>query len=260
MNRIDIVKLLREFSERWMITSGLMIVGGLFGFFVSQARPPIFESVATFSVTIDYTQTGALSDIQEDQAMRGVGSVIFSDSAIDKVQAMIMNESGIILSKSDFLRNAFLDREEFRWTLRYRDPDQKFAEMAVNAWSKSANTLIQEGLAHSLTSRSLLEELETFKICLSGPSNGNNQSFCENLDINLLVTSINEISAKIQAEKAASLGLFHALSVSLVQDGIPTTSAEFGQRNLLVLSGVMIGLLLSIILSLVEEIKRSRSI
>ena len=62
-----------------MITSVLMIAGGLLGLLVSQVRAPIFESSAVFSVTIDYTQTGALTDIQEDQAMRGVGSVIFSD-------------------------------------------------------------------------------------------------------------------------------------------------------------------------------------
>ena len=146
MSQIDLVKLVKKFSERWMVTSALMITGGLLGLLVSQARAPIFESSAVFSVTIDYTQTGALTDIQEDQAMRGVGSVILSDRVIDNTLSAINKESASGLSRTDFLENSFLDREEFRWTLRYRDPDPKVAEMAVNEWSKSADAVIQEGL------------------------------------------------------------------------------------------------------------------
>ena len=196
-----------------------MIAGGLLGFLVSQVRTPIFESSAVFSVTIDYTQTGALTDIQEDQAMRGVGSVIFSDHVIDNTLLQINNESEKVYSRTDFLDNSFLDREEFRWTLRYRDPDPKIAKMAVNAWSKNADAVIQEGLTHSLSSKALLEELEHLKICLFDFSNGNIQGDCGNKDFDSVVNSINEISARIQAEKAASQGLFHALSVSLVNGG-----------------------------------------
>ena len=85
----------------------------------------------------------------------------------------INKESGTDLSRTDFLENSFLDREEFRWTLRYRDPDPKIAEMAVNAWSKNADAVIQEGLTHSLSSIALLEELENLKTCLFDISNGN---------------------------------------------------------------------------------------
>ena len=69
---------------------------------------------------------------------------------------------------------------------------------------------------------------------------------CGNKDLDSLVNSINEISTQIQAEKAASHGLFHALSVSLVNDGTLSQTAVFGQRNLFVLSGALIGFFLSI--------------
>ena len=260
MRQLDIVKLVKKFSERWMVTSALMIAGGLVSLLISQIRTPIFESSAVFSVTIDYTQTGALSDIQEDQAMRGVGSVISSDHVIDNTLSQLKKENGTIISKTDFLENTFLDREEFRWTLRYRDPDPKIAEMAVNAWSKSADAVIQEGLTNSFSSIALLEELENLKTCLFDFSNGNIQGYCGNNDLNSVTNSINEISTRIQTEKAASRGLFHALSVSLVNSGALSQKAILGQRNLFVLSGAIIGLFLSFIAIVVEEIKRSRSI
>jgi hypothetical protein len=236
-----------------------MIIGGILGLMISQVRPPIFESSAIFSVTIDYTQTGALSDIQEDQAMRGVGSVIFSDRVIDNTLSQINNENDTALSRTEFLENSYLDREEFRWTLRYRDPDPKFAEIAVNAWSRNADAVIQEGLAHSLTSLALLEKLENLKKCLIDPSYTRTLINCGNKDQNSIINSINVISTRIQAEKTASQGLFHALSVSLINGGVPSEKAELGLRNLFVLSGALVGLFISFIVTILTEIKRSRS-
>jgi hypothetical protein len=192
--------------------------------------------------------------------MRGVGSVILSDLVIDNTLSAIIKEGGSDLSLTDFLENSFLDREEFRWTLRFRYPYPKIADMAVNAWAKSADAVIQEGLKHSLTSLALLEEMENLKACLFDFTNRNIPANCGNNNFNSVVNSINEISARIQAEKAASLGLFHALSVPLVNGGSLTPTAVFGQRNLFILSGALIGLFLSIIISIVAEIKRSRSI
>jgi hypothetical protein len=237
-----------------------MIAGGLLGFLISQAKTPLYESSAIFSVTIDYAQTGALTDIQEDQAMRGVGGVIFSDLVIDKALSQINKESDLAISRADFLENSFLDREEFRWTLRYRDSDPKNAEMAVNAWAKNANAIIQEGLKHSLTSIVLLDDLERTKICLFEFSNGNKQNDCGNNDFDSVVNSINKISAQIQEEKTASLGLFNALSVTLVNKGVSSQTAVLGLRNLMVISGALIGFFLSIIIIAIEEMKRSSSI
>jgi hypothetical protein len=260
LNQIDLVKMVKKISERWLITSILMITGGLLGLLISQVRPPIFESSAVFSVTIDYTQTGALTDIQEDQAMRGVGSVILSDQVVENTLSQISNEGNIVITQTDFLENSFLDREEFRWTLRYRDDDPKIAEMVVNAWSKSADAIIQGGLTHSLSSIVLQEELEILKTDLFDFSNGNIPGNTGIRDFDSILDSINLISARIQAEKAASQGLFHPLTVSSINLGKSSETAELGQRNLLVLSGALIGFFLNILEIIIEELKRSRSI
>ena len=118
MDGIDIVKLIKKISSRWYIHTVLMIIGGLSGLLFSYLNPPVYESSAVFSVTIDYTQTGALTDIQEDQAMRGVGSILLSDQVIRQTLTQLISEFNLELSQSDFLNNSFMDREEFRWALR----------------------------------------------------------------------------------------------------------------------------------------------
>ena len=260
MNQIDIVRLIKRISDRWYILAALMIIGGLSGMLISQTTPSVYESSAVFSVTIDYTQTGALTDIQEDQAMRGVGSVIFSDQVITKTLAQINDENGIELNQSDFIGNSFLDREEFRWTLRYRDPDPQNAKAVVNLWANNANSAIQEGLKHSLASSVLLDTLSKMKTCLQELSNGNEKSNCGNIELETLINSISDLSNRIQIKKAASLGLFNSLSVSLVNEGVVSQAAVLGQRNLLVISGALIGFFLSIIAISIDVKKRSPSI
>lgn len=237
-----------------------MIIGGLSGLLFSHLNPPVYESSAVFSVTIDYTQTGALTDIQEDQAMRGVGSVLLSDQVIRQTLTQLISEFNLELSQSDFLNNSFMDREEFRWTLRYRDPDPNKAKLAIRTWAKSADSIIQEALTHSQASSALLDNLNEVKACFQESTYGSGQGYCGFKDLETLMSSIGEISDRIQSEKVNSFGLFDALSVSLVNEGKVTPSAVRGQCNLLVLSGVLIGLVLSIVASAVLIMKRSSSI
>lgn len=257
MDGIDIVKLIKKISSRWYIHTVLMIIGGLSGLLFSYLNPPVYESSAVFSVTIDYTQTGALTDIQEDQAMRGVGSILLSDQVIRQTLTQLISEFNLELSQSDFLNNSFMDREEFRWTLRYRDPDPNKAELVIKTWAKSADSIIQEALTHSQASSALLDNLYEMKVCFQKSSSGSGQGYCGFNDLEILTSAISEISGRIQIEKVSSLGLFNALSVSLVNEGQISPSLVRGQRNLLVLSGVLIGLILSIVATAVLIMKRS---
>ena len=233
-----------------------MIIGGLSGLLFSHLNPPVYESSASFSVTIDYTQTGALTDIQEDQAMRGVGSVILSDEVFSQTLGQLESEYNLKINQPEFLDNSFLDREEFRWTLRYRDTNPNNAEAVTKTWAKTANTILQDALTHSLVSSVLLDNLNEMKMCLYDSGKG----YCGFKDLETLTSTISKLSGRIQSEKVDSLGLFSALSVSLVNEGQIYPSLVSGQRNLLVISGALSGLILSIIAAVVKVMKRSSSI
>jgi len=108
---IDLNELIVSVSNRWYVLVVLMIIGGIIGLLLTNMFSPIYESSATFSVTIDYTRTGALTDIQEDQAMRGVGSVIFSDIVVNPLleELRVLDET---FTERDFFEGAALDRTE----------------------------------------------------------------------------------------------------------------------------------------------------
>jgi hypothetical protein len=234
-----------------------MIIGGLIGFSFSLINPPIYESSASFSVTIDYTQTGSLTDIQEDQAMRGVGSVLSSDKLISQTLNQLKDKSKKEISPTDFLANSYIDREDFRWTIRYRNSDPNITDLVVKTWANNSNQIIQEALSHSEVSSLLINTLNKMKDCLQGSNNGSPEQYCGYENSNSLMMSIASLSNRIQSEKVASLGLFNSLSVSLVNDSQQYPSIVLRQRNLLVLSGALIGLVLSIAASFITIIKRS---
>jgi hypothetical protein len=183
-------------------------------------------------VTIDYTRTGALSDVQEDQAMRGIGYVITSDEVIESV----IDE--VRLQQSDYSRIQFdkdstLDREEFRWTLRYRSSDPALAEKVAIIWADTSNSVIQEGLIHAQIVDSVTEVLWGLEACLERSTG----QFGE----------IAQLSQLIHEEKTQTRGLFTPLAVHMVQQPQYPDSPVRHQKNLLTAAGIVAGLILSIL-------------
>ena len=140
--------------------------------------------------------------------MRGVGSVILADQVIFKTLEQINYEGVQNFKKSDFLENSFLDREEFRWTLRFRDPDPVRVAQIVNIWADNADKVIQDGLSHSRSaSDAQLGILNGLKTCFQTMPESNGLHICGFNDLDSLINAMSDISAKIQNEKEASLGL-----------------------------------------------------
>lgn len=260
MIQFDFVQAVKTLSKHWHILALLMIAGGLCGFLISRQSDPLYESSAVFSVTIDYTQTGALTDVQEDQAMRGVGSVILADQVIFKTLEQINYEGVQNFKKSDFLENSFLDREEFRWTLRFRDPDPVRAAQIVNIWADNADKVIHDGLSHAVASDAQLGILNGLKTCFQTMPESNGLHICGFNDLDSLISAMSDISAKIQNEKEASFGLFNSLSVALVNRGETSQYPVIGQRNLLVVSGALAGFFIGILIALADVIRRRTAI
>ena len=134
MKFLDLIKAI---TARWYVLTVGMIIGGLFAWGGTFFMPPIYESDAVFYVSIDYTQTGMLTDVEEDQIMRGIGDMIFSDettlATINKLEG-----EGVRISKDEFYDDAIFEREEFRWAIRYRDPNPVLAYQVVGAWANQA--------------------------------------------------------------------------------------------------------------------------
>lgn len=245
--KIDILELVKYISSSWIALTALMIIGGLAGFLFSYLQAPVYESSASFGVTIDTTQTGALSDVQEDQAMRGVGYVLLNDELVKTTVSRINSESEYTIGEYEFRDNAFVDRGDFSWTIRFRDRDPQRAFEIVNAWAAAAQEAFEETLAHAQTAKSYLGILNDLQNCYQQAAPQLPNGYCGFNGPEELLREITNLSGKIQAEKSASQGLFYALSVVLVNDaGVPGSPVRY-QINLLVVAGAAAGLLFGMV-------------
>jgi len=244
-NPLDVMRFM---VKKWWITALSMIVGGICALVLTNFLPPLYESSASFSVTIDYTKTGALSDIQEDQAMRGLGNLIVSDDVIENV-INALNTQLPLYSREQFDKESALDREEFLWTLRYRSSDPIFARDVVQVWVEISKTLIQEGLVHAQIVDSEREILWGLEQCLQHATSQNYvETLCGFASTNEIVDEIVILSKLINEEKKASRGLFSPLAVQIMKNPqIPLVPVRH-QRNLFVSAGIAVGLLISFLL------------
>lgn len=246
MKNLSLLDLLKTVASHWYVMVSAMILGGLLGWGATVFKAPVYEANAVFTVTIDYTQTGALSDAEEDQAMRGVGDIIFSDEVVSAALDALKTE-GLDISKDEFYDDAVFDREEFRWAIRYRDADPQTAYQVLHAWEMAADEILQDSLVHARQAAAYQEVLNGLTACLERSTRmeaGGARCSIDNL--NVVLEKISDVSALITEEMGQSRGLFSALAIVLSDPAdIPSRPVRF-QTNVLVLSGIFIGWLVSI--------------
>jgi uncharacterized protein involved in exopolysaccharide biosynthesis len=234
-------------SSWWLVT--LMIIGGFLGLFFHGFASPIFEAQAKFSVTIDYTRTGYLSDIQEDQAMRGIGSLIGSDLILQRT-VNAAHSASVDISLDEFRQKSTLERGDFNWFIRFRDKDAQKAADLVNQWADQANKEILEASQHALRTEELFNYLDSIETCLQRTTFGSEaKAPCSFPNLPIILEEIQKTGEIAYQEKEASRGLMSAISISLVEKSQLPTSPVVFNRNVLVLAGSFIGLLIGILIT-----------
>lgn len=247
MKPFSFLDLLKSITAHWYWLVIAMIVGGLLGWGATIFKDPIYEADAVFTVTIDYTQTGALTDVEEDQAMRGVGDIIFSDEVVSNTLAALKSE-GMELSREEFFDDAIFDREEFRWAIRYRDANAETALRVVNAWQDEADRILQDSLVHARKAASYDKVMNGLELCLQRSTQaGALGTDCSIENLDTILNSIGSTSDLINGELAQSRGLFSALTVVLSDPAqLPSCPVRY-QTNVQVLCGMAIGFLTALL-------------
>ena len=242
----DIIK---QATSSWWLIVILMIIGGLLGLFFHGFTPPIFEAQARFSVTIDYTRTGYLSDIQEDQAMRGIGSLIGSDLILQRT-VNAAHTAGVDISLDEFRQKSTLERGDFEWLIRFRDKDAQNAADLVNQWADQANKELLEASQHALRTEELFNYLDSIETCLQRTTLGSDaKTPCSFPNLSIILEEIQKTGEIAYQEKEASRGLMPALSIKLIEKSqVPPSPVIFNQ-NAFVLAGSFIGLLIGILIT-----------
>lgn len=239
---------LKKALAGWKRLVILMIVGGLVGMGISKFHPPVFETRAVVAVTIDYTRTGALSDIQEDQAMRGLGGVIESDLVLNQVVSDAKH-AGFNIDRTWIAEHFTLEREEFRWFLRVRDTDAKQAASLANIWIDDAIEVLDNAMRHALIVAHLQQYLDSLEYCLERQSG---QSMvvepCGGIGFDYLYDEIQKTSVEISNQQESSLGLMPTIQYYIAEKAPVNTQPVLKTQGVLVLSGALLGFLVTMLI------------
>lgn len=242
---MDFVK---QLFSNWKRVALMMVIGGLLGMGISKVMPPVYESKAVIAVTIDYTRTGALSDIQEDQAMRGVGSVIDSDLVREKVR-QAAEEAGVAFDQDSMVKNFTVERGDFRWLLRVRDSQAERATFLANLWAEQAMGTLDSAMEHAIIANHYQQYLDTLEYCLQRLApEGTSSEPCAKINFEFLQSEVEKTSSAIRDEQALSFGLMPTLQFFLAEEAPLNTAAVRGTRGILIFSGALLGFLIAIII------------
>lgn len=230
----------------WWVITILAIAGGIFAFFVSKFRQPIYDAKATISAGIDYSQTGQMSEADQDRAYQAVGSIIVSDEVREKVIQEAGN-SGILIDHEDFSNLFFLERYNSNFNLRVESYSPENAAILANIWANVSqevlNYLILQ-VNHQSQIKAILTEIES---CYSYLGGFDSQAITCQLSNSFKPTDIVNPLEYVLEENVDS-GLFPAFYISITNFAEASAVPRINNRNFLISAGALVGFLMGILI------------
>lgn len=240
----------------------LMMVGSLLGYTIHAVQPAEYESDAAITVGIDYVQTGAMNDTQQDQALNAVGDVIQSPDVVDQV-VEDSAQVGYPVSTEQFKEYGLAQREGYRWVLQVRSPDPKQSEELANLWAERSLDVLQAALMHARLSDAYNTQLSGLESCFqSMTAAAPAYAPCDFNSDEQLRAQMASLAAQVIAERQASNSILSSMSFNISQQAEASSTPVIYNRNLMVMAGAFIGLILGIWLNYVglsERVLRSLS-
>lgn len=240
--------------RRWWLIALLIVLGGCLGWFIHLARPPLYETAATFSVVVNFSETYPLDEREQDQAVGVFKALLTSTPVVEKVQAEAQAR-GIPPEALVLNRRVFTERRQSQIDLIVRHEDPQIAAEIANLWAEQAYEIIVEAYSHALKAQSLGQYQAGLAHCLQ-IENPPPESLCAAESLDALEQRIQEVDAERQAELLSSQALLPILVFEFSQYApVPSESVAY-RAIILLLAGTLIGFVCGIVLALLPSFKK----
>ncbi|MBI9046088.1 MAG: hypothetical protein JEZ06_16470 [Anaerolineaceae bacterium] len=248
MNEISPLEMLKTSFRNWWIVTLFMLIGAMAGLLFHLTRGALYETRAVITVSIDFTRTGFMTDIEEDTAIVVVGDVIKSTEVINQVIASA-SEKGIVYSEIEFREISFMDRQSESWFLRVRHPDPQTASLLANLWAEKAAAALDDALLHALNAETLIRSLDDLSDCMVNVALMPAHPDCNLDNLENIQKALEETGRAAQEELLASKGILPASVHTWTEEApLPVNKAAFG-RNTMIFFGATAGFFFSLIYS-----------
>ncbi|NPV55514.1 MAG: hypothetical protein HPY76_02415 [Anaerolineae bacterium] len=236
----------RLYRSAWAVVA-MMLIGAVAGWLLHQVMPARYEATASITTSIDYSRTGILTDLEEDQSIVAIGDLIRSASVMDQVLQRA-DARAVDIMGAGMDRVLFLDRVGYRWVLRARLDDPNRAHDLVNLWAAVAIERLNEAQSHAEAAAALERQQALILDCLEQvPAANPAAPLCADLSRADLQGRLAELGRQLQAERQASSGLYPAMLVSLDQPAEVSSHPTRYAGGEMVLAGAVLGFILAVI-------------
>lgn len=232
--------------HKWWWVALWIIVGGLIGWGLSTLRQPLYEARAIFTFNIDYTLSGVLTDIEEDQALETVGDLIQSSEVIEKTLSDAAT-SGIFLTGEDLKNSVFIERRNSVWMIIVRRANPEEAVKIANLWGENFESAYQEAYRHAIIADGLQRYLNSLESCLRETvATEPVQSGCELKDLLAVQAALQKTGTEIHNERLQSKTLFAGMLYEWSGKAESSPTPVWFDRNKFLLAGAILGFLFSL--------------
>jgi hypothetical protein len=229
--------------KRWWWVAGLIVLGAAAGFLVNTWQPALYEATATIEISMDYAQTGNLSDFNIDHGLNDAGALMWDFSNMEKISAGLQAQ-GVELQPLVISKMLYLERRQQHWLLIARAPDPNTAAAMANMWAEAGYQVLQTALGHARRAQILRRYLYQLKDCPDLPADEPNLPELCNQDFTTNWTAYETVQAQLDAEIAASKGLSPTVISGEPQPAAVPDNPVAYNRPWLMLAGALIGLCL----------------
>ncbi len=247
---------LDKIINRWWLALAGLLVGALIGLAAHTFVPVIYEASAEISVNLDFTRTGTLTDVEQDQALILIGDLLRSTALREKVTAAAAAE-GITLTPQEFDQAASADRYAFRWTLRVRDQDTARAEKLANLWAQEGMLFLTDSSLAAFRAAQIRNYLTSLEFCFTQttaqPVGG---AACPFTSLEQVRAEITSAQQQYQVEMIAAQGMMPYVDITWSRQAEGTSRAALFSRGSLVFAGGMLGLVLGLLLARTAPLPR----
>lgn len=241
--------LLQKTLRLWWLAVLAALLGGLVGEFIFRARPPLYESQATFTFSFDYARLGKLLERDEDQVM-GAAGVILRNAPLFESMLPELQAQGLVPAGYDLWSQSAAERKSYRWLLRVRHPDPQAAAAIANRWAELGKAALAEASAHAERADAQQQALAGLESCLrrmavTDPATAE----CGWPSLPEVQRQIEAASQVYLAERASSRGMIAGFSFDLAERPTAATTPITSGRGIHVLAGGLLGFLTGFVLT-----------
>jgi hypothetical protein len=241
----------------WWVVVIFAIAGGSLGFIVHRLLPPIYSSRIILTTSINFSQTGVLTDEKQDQAINAARDVILSDAVKEAV--LSQTADGVIEIDSTNFENArFSDRLGYEIIIGIDSRDPNTAASLTNIWGEIALATLNDDLLHSLKAEAYSETLDNLEACFEEVSvTAPSSATCRNMGITEIQQVIDQTSSLLAQEIVDSHAIIPSMSFALGNKAMIPISPTYRNRNLMILSGLLIGFIIGILVTQILLLNKS---